>query len=69
VPRHGYRIGVPAGGDWREALNSDAAEYGGSGAGNLGRVAAAHSPSHGRPFSLSVTLPPLSLVLFKPEGA
>ena len=68
VPRHGYRVGVPSGGAWREALNSDAAEYGGSGLGNLGRVVAARSPSHGRPFSLSVTLPPLSVVLFKPEG-
>jgi len=69
VPRHGYRIGVPAGGDWREVLNSDAKEYGGSGTGNFGRVAAAHSPSHGKPFSLGVTLPPLGMLLFKgPES-
>jgi 1,4-alpha-glucan branching enzyme len=68
VPRHGYRIGVPSGGAWREALNSDASEYGGSGMGNLGRVEAEHGHSHGRPHSLSVTLPPLAIVLFKPEG-
>ena len=38
VPRAGYRIGVPRGGFWREALNSDAVEYGGSGIGNLGGI-------------------------------
>jgi 1,4-alpha-glucan branching enzyme len=68
VPRLGYRLGVPVGGHWREALNSDAAVYGGSGVGNLGRVRAAHSRSHGRAHSLTVTLPPLATVLFKPEG-
>jgi len=69
VPRHGYRMGVPCGGAWREVLNSDASVYGGSGMGNLGRVEAAHSHSHGRPFSVSVTLPPLAIVFFRPEGA
>jgi 1,4-alpha-glucan branching enzyme len=69
VPRHGYRLGIPVGGHWREALNSDAVVYGGSGVGNLGRVRAAHSRSHGRAFSLTVTLPPLATVLFKPEGS
>jgi 1,4-alpha-glucan branching enzyme len=68
VPRYGYRLGVPSGGVWKEALNSDAAEYGGSGMGNLGRVEAARSSSHGRPYSLSFTLPPLAVVLFKSEG-
>jgi 1,4-alpha-glucan branching enzyme len=69
VPRHGYRLGVPQGGRWLEALNSDAAEYGGSGTGNLGRVDAVHSQSHGRPYSLSITLPPLAMIFFKPEGS
>ena len=36
VARHGYRLGVPQGGVWREILNTDANEYGGSGAGNCG---------------------------------
>ena len=39
VPRETYRIGVPRGGRWRERLNSDAADYGGSGQGNLGALA------------------------------
>jgi 1,4-alpha-glucan branching enzyme len=68
VPRHGYRLGVPHGGRWHEALNSDATEYGGGGIGNFGRVEAAQSPSHGRHHSLMVTLPPLGIVLFKHEG-
>jgi 1,4-alpha-glucan branching enzyme len=64
VPRSGYRLGVPAGGRYREALNSDSAIYGGSNVGNGGGVAAEPVPWHGRPFSVSLTLPPLgSLVL------
>ena len=60
VPRQEYRIGAPHGGFWREALNSDATEYGGSGMGNRGGVDADPWPQHGRPFSLALTLPPLS---------
>jgi 1,4-alpha-glucan branching enzyme len=67
VPRHNYRIGVPMDGYWREALNSDAPLYGGSGQGNMGGVMATPLPLHGRPFSLSVTLPPLGLLAFQPE--
>jgi 1,4-alpha-glucan branching enzyme len=64
VPRVGYRIGAPRGGFWREVLNSDAHEYGGSGMGNSGGVEAATPGHHGRPFSLSLTLPPLSVLFF-----
>ena len=62
VPRQEYRIGAPHGGFWREALNSDATEYGGSGMGNGGGVDADPWPQHGRPFSLALTLPPLSVL-------
>ncbi|HET9409653.1 MAG TPA: 1,4-alpha-glucan branching protein GlgB [Candidatus Sulfotelmatobacter sp.] len=65
VPRTGYRIGVPRGGYWRELLNSDASEYGGSGMGNLGGVQAEQVSVHGRPFSLHLTLPPLAALFFK----
>ena len=65
VPRIGYRLGVPAGGFWRELLNSDAKEYGGSGMGNLGGVQAEEVPAHGRPFSLKLTLPPLGALFLK----
>lgn len=65
VPRHNYRVGVPDGGFWRELLNSDAADYGGSGLGNFGGVFADSIPCHARPFSLNLTLPPLGIVFFK----
>jgi 1,4-alpha-glucan branching enzyme len=66
VPRHNYRIGVPRGGWYQEVLNSDAPLYGGSGQGNAGGAEAAPAPMHGRPHSLTVTLPPLGIVVFKP---
>ena len=65
VPRQGYRIGVPREGFWQEMLNSDAMEYGGSGRGNLGGLSAEPIPSHGKPYSLSVLIPPLSILIFK----
>jgi 1,4-alpha-glucan branching enzyme len=69
VPREGFRIGVPMAGAWREALNGDAVEYGGSGVGNLGHVEADAVPTHGRPMSLEVVLPPLACVVFVPDGS
>jgi len=65
VPRPHYMVGVPSGGYWREILNSDALEYGGSGIGNLGGVEAQARPVHGRPYSLRLTLPPLAAVFFR----
>ena len=65
VTHFNYRIGVPQPGFWRELLNSDAREYGGSGQGNLGGVEAAPIPLHGHPYSLTFTLPPLAAVFFK----
>jgi 1,4-alpha-glucan branching enzyme len=67
IPRLNYRLGVPGGGFWREILNSDAKEYGGSGMGNLGGVLAKEQPAHGRPFSLNLTLPPLGALFLKAE--
>jgi 1,4-alpha-glucan branching enzyme len=71
VPRQGFRIGVPAGGRWREILNSDATLYGGSGLGNLGGVDARPVPWHGQAHSLAIVLPPLAVVYFQhaPDGA
>ena len=67
VPRIDYQLGVPHGGFWREILNSDAKEYGGSGMGNLGGVQAQEDPIHGRPYSLKLTLPPLAVLFLKAE--
>ena len=69
VPREGYGIGVPDPGFWKELLNSDAADYGGSGKGNLGGVDSASIPMHGRAHSLSLTLPPLGVLFLRREAA
>ena len=65
VPRMHYRVGAPRGGYWRELLNSDANEYGGSGLGNRGGVEAEEIPIHGHPYSLDLIVPPLAAVLLK----
>ena len=64
VPRENYRIGVPQAGRYVEVFNSDAEIYGGSGMGNMGGVDAVEEGCNGRPYSVSVTLPPLATVLF-----
>jgi 1,4-alpha-glucan branching enzyme len=69
VPRHNYRIGVSRRGTWREVLNTDAGDYGGSGQGNLGGAEATLVRAHGRPYSLNVSLPPLAAVFFKSPPA
>jgi 1,4-alpha-glucan branching enzyme len=66
VPRDNYQVGVPRGGRWVERLNSDAPYYGGSGIGNFGGLEAAPLPSHGQYHSLSLRLPPLSIVILTP---
>ncbi|MGH3356217.1 MAG: 1,4-alpha-glucan branching enzyme, partial [Nocardioidaceae bacterium] len=68
VPREGYRLGLPAAGLWRELINTDAEVYCGSGVGNLGRVEAVAEPSHSRPASATLTLPPLGVVLLGLES-
>ena len=60
-----YRIGVAEGGYWKEILNSDAAVYGGSNQGNGGGMEADPKPFHGKPFSLSLTIPPLGILFLK----
>jgi 1,4-alpha-glucan branching enzyme len=69
VPRFHYRIGVSDPGRYAEILNTDAADFGGSNLGNMGAVTAENIQSHGRPFSLSLTLPPLAVVVFQPQRA
>jgi len=65
VLRLNYRIGVPDSGYWREMLNSDAKEYGGSGHGNLGGVESAQIRCHGMDHSVTITVPPLGMIVFK----
>ncbi|HEX7082670.1 MAG TPA: 1,4-alpha-glucan branching protein GlgB [Gaiellaceae bacterium] len=66
VPREGYRIGLPLGGRWIEALNTDSTFYGGTGVGNLGAVEATDRPWHDQPHSAEVTLPPLGVIYLRP---
>jgi 1,4-alpha-glucan branching enzyme len=69
VVRGSYRIGVATEGAWYELCNTDAADYGGSGVGNLGRIEATAVPAHGCPASLELTLPPLGALLLGPAEA
>ncbi len=68
VPRQDYRLGVPCEGHWQEVFNSDAAEYGGSGWGNFGGAQTRPVQHHGRPQSLTLTLPPLSTIVLRWSG-
>ncbi|MFW5936049.1 MAG: alpha amylase C-terminal domain-containing protein, partial [Candidatus Hadarchaeota archaeon] len=68
IPRYDYQVGVPEGGYWKEALNSDAELYGGNGYGNLGGVEATNVYSHGKHHSLSLTLPPLGVLFLKKDS-
>jgi len=65
VPRHNYRIGVPEAGFYAELLNTDAAEYWGSGMGNFGGLHSDPIPWHYQPHSLNLTLPPLATLILK----
>jgi 1,4-alpha-glucan branching enzyme len=68
TPQHGYRIGVAAPGMWRERLNSDAELYSGSGQGNASEIGAEAVASHGQDQSLSLTLPPLALIVLEHQS-
>lgn len=61
-----FRLGLPNAGRWHEVLNTDAADYGGSGAGNLGAVHAEQVAHQGRPASAIVHLPALSTIWLAP---
>jgi len=65
LPREQYSVGIPRGGFWKEVLNSDSGHYGGSNIGNIGGVHAIASPMHGKPFSLTLSLPPLGVLFFE----
>jgi 1,4-alpha-glucan branching enzyme len=69
VVRTSYRLGVPAGGRYRELLNTDSCFYGGSNVGNGGWLEAESVGWHGRPYSLALTLPPLGALFLKPAGS
>jgi 1,4-alpha-glucan branching enzyme len=65
VPLYNYQIGAPYEGEWIEILNSDAKEYGGDGYGNQGKAFTQAKPFHEQPYTLNLTLPPLSAIFLK----
>jgi 1,4-alpha-glucan branching enzyme len=66
-PHSAYRVGLPRAGRWRELVNTDSYDYGGSGAGNLGAVEAVAESWHGQPASVVLTLPPMGVLWLAPE--
>ncbi len=66
VPRYDYKVGVPIAGFYAEVLNSDSSFYGGSGLGNAGGVYSQTGPCHGQNQHVSLTLPPLGMLVLKP---
>jgi len=68
VPRYNYILGAPLKGFWREVLNSDGRDYGGSGQGNIGGIETVPVSAHGRFQALTLTLPPLGMLCFRWEG-
>ncbi len=67
VPRFDYRIGVPRPCTYHEVINSDSEHYGGSNLGNLGLIQATTQSWMGRPYSITLTLPPLAVLIIKAE--
>ena len=68
VVRHNYRIGVPEPGLYREVFNSDRKHFGGSGVVNDGELWTDRVEMHGRRQSLSLTLPPLAVAVYRRVG-
>jgi 1,4-alpha-glucan branching enzyme len=66
LPHEDYRIGLPRAGTWKEIINTDAEIYGGSGVGNLGAVQTENKSWHGQPVSVSLRVPPLGGLWFRP---
>ena len=67
-PHHDFKLGLPKDGVWQEILNTDAAEFGGSGVGNFGSVVANGEGTHGQPHSASISVPPLGAIWLKPAA-
>jgi 1,4-alpha-glucan branching enzyme len=65
VPHQNYRLGVNTSAAWLEILNTDAVQYGGKGNGNFGEVHAVPIPLHGRPYSVTIDIPALSVLYLR----
>ncbi|MHA7210657.1 1,4-alpha-glucan branching protein GlgB [Arthrobacter sp. MDT1-65] len=65
-PHEGFRVGLPWAGEWTEVLNTDSAEFGGSGVGNAGPITAREGAHNGQPAYGDVRVPPLGVLYLKP---
>ncbi len=68
MPRDGYAVPMPRAGRWIERVNTDAANYGGSGRGNLGMLTAEPRPWGGQPAVCHISLPPLATLILEYEA-
>ena len=72
VPRHGYRLGVPTGGNWQVVLDTDATQFWGGGLRDGSHsptvMTAAAQPAQGQPCSIEIDLPPLAMLWVVPEN-
>ena len=66
--RENYILPLPKAGRWREVINTDSEAYWGTGRGNLGTIEGQAKPTHGKPASASITLPPLATLYFVCES-
>ena len=69
VERDAYVVGVPAAGRYRELLCSDAAEFGGAGGKRAASVVAKAKPAQKQPYSLTLSLPAMSMVCYAVPAA
>ena len=69
VVRYNYHVGAPVAGNWTVALNTDASRYGGSGVGSAGTIHTEAVESHFHPQRFCLTLPPLGVIVLKPDFA
>ena len=65
VQRDNYKIGVPKRGSYEVVLNSDDEKFGGKGRGSKGRIRSKKEGMHGFENSISLDLPPLSVIYLK----
>lgn len=61
-----YKIGVPNPGEYREILNSDQEEFGGTGMINKKIIKTAEEPFHGKPFSINIAVAPFGFQIIRP---
>lgn len=65
VVRENYKIGVPFSGTWKEALNSDGKEFGGTGDHKNTKLKTTKEEWDGQPYSLPLLLPPLAVLILE----